>query len=45
MGKHSQDNDDDGYWPKPVPKDERDGGGQQGIDQQNQDDDGREEEN
>jgi hypothetical protein len=44
MGKHSQDNDDDGYWPKPVPKDERDGG-QQGTDQQDQDDDGREEEN
>jgi hypothetical protein len=23
MGKHSQDNDEDGYWPKPVPKEDR----------------------
>lgn len=27
-GKHSQDNDEDGYWRKPVPtEDHRDGGG------------------
>lgn len=27
-GKHSQDNDEDGYWGKPVPtEDHRDGGG------------------
>ncbi|HSL08850.1 MAG TPA: hypothetical protein VK887_12880 [Pseudonocardiaceae bacterium] len=23
MGKHSQDNDEDGYWPKQVPKEDR----------------------
>jgi len=23
MGKHSQDNDEDGYWLKPVPKEDR----------------------
>lgn len=27
-GKHSQDNDEDGYWGKPVPKEDgEDGGG------------------
>lgn len=23
MGRHSQDNDEDGYWPKPVPEEDR----------------------
>ena len=23
MGKHSRDNDEDGHWPKPVPKEDR----------------------
>jgi hypothetical protein len=26
-GKHSQDNDEDGYWPKPVPKEDHRNGG------------------
>jgi hypothetical protein len=40
MGKHRQDNDEDGYWPKPVPKEDRsDDSGKHDAGEQDQDDD------
>ncbi|MGH3671065.1 MAG: hypothetical protein ACRDSH_10575 [Pseudonocardiaceae bacterium] len=44
-GKHAQDNDEDGYWPKPVPKqDRKDEGGKGKHDAGKQDDPKRDDE-
>lgn len=36
-GKHAQDNDEDGYWPKPVPKEDRSDGGKHDAGKQDND--------
>lgn len=47
MVKHRRDNDEDGYWPKPIPKENYEGeaGGKHGTGQQEDQEDDRDDDN